>query len=768
MKMYQLLVPAMVLALILTPCSSLPQSGDETIRLWNEAYKIETGAKTRQEREKAAKLYEEVLARFEKQGKRQNVWAVATNLGRLNCDLGQYASAREYYQKAVDVAKSVASVDGQAQGLNGLGCVCWELGKFDKAITYFRQALEAYKNAGNTEGEAFTLNHIGEAYREQGQYAEAVTFYEKGLEISKKIASPEGEADVLHNLGEVSRLRGQYREAMDYYSKALTTYRLLGDTRHEGITLSNIGIVYGDWGRPDKAIEYYQQALAVFNSGGIIREEARTTMELGRIHQAREEYEEALAAFERARDLHKGMGVETSTPMKLIADLYLDMQKPKEAEPFVSQAKDPVVSGRLYITKGAYEEARRQYAKLLESAQTSGNVEELFTAHTGLGSAYEELQDYRKAEDHYKKGMGIVEEIRSRLLPAERKRFYNVRVNGFYRSAPAEGVSRVKMKLNEAGDSIATCEATRSRAFVDRWSGSSEAGFAGVPVAILAQERDLNARIVALKNSRASVPKERNPDRYAELSRDVVKAENELKAFVLELRKNYPHYAAFRYPPKSEPKNSALRADECVVMLDVDEKGVKVWLIKNRDIVRTSYEKWPEKELEAAVHQFRDPFENGGSGEFDPEMGHLLYRKLLLPVLIDVPPGTHLIIMPQGVLAALPFEALVVTGKETWKKTSSGAVSPALTYLGDVYPISYHQSITALTLARTRNSPNPTKDKALVLADPIFGPDDDRLHSGEREELKLQWQALPANIMSAACTNRLKFRRLALTGWLGP
>jgi len=58
------------------------------------------------------------------------------------------------------------------------------------------------------------------------------------------------------------------------------------------------------------------------------------------------------------------------------------------------------------------------------------------------------------AEEYYEKAMRLVEEIRSGLLPSERKNFFEVKIQGFARSDPARGLTRVRMKLNRADGSI--------------------------------------------------------------------------------------------------------------------------------------------------------------------------------------------------------------------------------------------------------------------------------------------------------------------------
>jgi len=764
----RLFAVAVTLILGLLPCAGLPQSKDHAVALWNEAWQIESNAKSRQELEQAARKYELALAAFEKIGDQEKMWCVATNLGKINCVLGDYNKGRDYYQKAVDVATKIGSTAGQAQGQSGLGGVAFDLGQFDKAIDHYRQALQAYRTSGNTEWEALTLNHIGEVHREKGQYAKAVEYYQQALDMSRKIGSPEGQADTLHNMGEVSRLQGQYSTAMKHYSKSLEIYRTLGDRLHEGIALTNIGNVYFERGQHDHAVDSYLQALAVLKQGGMLREEARTILNLGRIQQAGGKREEAEASLQKGFDLYRKIGVDVSRPAKLLGDFYLDMGDLEKANTFINQVNSSALSGRLYLIKKQFEQAAREYAKLLKSAEVSGNVEDLFTAHTGLGRVYEALEDYQKAASHYAKGMEMTEEIRSALLPSERQNFFEVRINGFARSDPAKGLTRVQMKLNESAESIAPSEATRARAFADRVSQRRNTGYSGAPQDVLSQEQALMAKVAALKKTRSKVPKDRNTQRYDELTRDVNKAEAEFQAFVDTLWKEHTAYAAIKYPRPVTLRESALRPGEHVIMFDVSDERVGAKLIIGKETASTFSTVYPIAELESDVRQFCEFFVPGRLRQFDPQLGKKLYSKLLAPVLTEVPKGTPLIIIPHEILAVLPFEALVVSGNVRWKRDREN-VPEGLTYLADLYPISYYQSITALTLVRTLGENRKAGDRLLVIADPVFQLKDERAQAVKQTDVASKDEESVSSLMTAIEEidgGSFKFRRLPETSVL--
>ena len=75
-----------------------------------------------------------------------------------------------------------------------------------------------------------------------------------------------------------------------------------------------------------------------------------------------------------------------------------------------------------------------------------------------------------------------------------------------------------------------------------------------------------------------------------------------------------------------------------------------------------------------------------------------MYTLLLRPVESTIPPGSTLMIVPDGNLGYLPFESLVVGSRHS----SSGEIQPA--YLLDRFAVAYGPSASALAAVQQANS----------------------------------------------------------------
>ncbi|MGC8659587.1 MAG: CHAT domain-containing tetratricopeptide repeat protein [Desulfomonilaceae bacterium] len=720
--------------------------------------------------EKAVECFEKSLTITKKIGDVEQQGRTLNSLAGVYNYWSQYEKAIEYLEKALVIRRKVGDVHGEGVTLNNIGESYRALGQYSKALERLQNCLEIGQKVGDVALEGSALNNIGLVYDAWGQYGKALEYFEKAISISRKIGQVRGEETTLNNIGNVYLSWGQYAKALDYYDKSLSISRKIGDLQQEGTTLNNISAIYIFSGQYTKATENLKEALSITKKIGDTMINGATLEGLGATYVQMGKFDEALDSFQEALQIYKKIGVPTGGVQVRIGNLFLDKGELNRAAPFVREVLDVGLFARFYLAQADYPNAENYYAKLLGTGEKRQDAGLLFTAYTGLGKVYEALDDYNKAQDYYEKGMKLTEEIRSGLLPSERKNFFEVKINGFYRSEPAKGLTRVRMKLNQAAQSIDSSEVTRARAFSDNIALRSERGFSGIPVDILEKEDALLSKLAALKKEILKTDKEKQPDRYENLQKEAHSAESELKDFIEMLWDKYKAYAAVKYPRPVTLKESALRPEECVVMFDVLGDGVGVKLIRDKKIDKTFYVKWDQKDLETDVVKFRKPFENLHFKEFNPDLAQTLYRKLLEQALADVPKGTPIIIIPDGSLALLPFEALVTGGKVTWNKGANGIDCPeGLTFLGDEHPISYYQSITALTLARTIGSMDKPKDQLLVIADPVFDLKDQRAQEAIQCQVAEREKKNNLELMQTiedCSSGSFRFKRLPQTGVL--
>lgn len=292
------------------------------------------------------------------------------------------------------------------------------------------------------------------------------------------------------------------------------------------------------------------------------------------------------------------------------------------------------------------------------------------------------------------------------------------------------------LKQKKLAQSIQPSEATRAREFADFLFQKAEGDYLDVPQEALEKEMAVNDRAASLKIALGVIPKATDQERFTTLNNQIKRAESEKKKFIQDLSKKYKEYSAVKYPKPVTLENCAIGPNEYVLVFDVLGEGLGVRLIKGKKVVSGALVPWALDQLEQEIRSFRRPFEEARLAGFSPDRAASLYEKVLKDAVSQVPEGSPITIIPDGLLALLPFEALVTGGKAKWTQGPWGDYPEGLSFLGDRNPLSYYQSITALTLARNLKQNPKGTGRVLVMADPVFQMADARLQSSP-SELKL-------------------------------
>ena len=729
--------------------------------------------------EKALDFYEKSLAIKQKIGDAHGEGTTLNNIGAVYKSWGQYEKSLEFFEKSLAISRKTGNVALEGTTLDNIGSAYYPLGQYEKAFEYFENSLAISKRIGNVRAQGITLNNIGVGLLDFGQYAKALDYLEQSLALNKKIGDAKNEGVSLNKIGVVYLALRQYTKALDYLEQSLAISRKIGDSSGAGAVLGEIGAVYRAFGQYTKALDYLDQSLAIRKKIGDVSGVGETLWNVGQTYAQMGKYDEAIKAANESLVIYERIGVPVQYIKDGIANFYLDAGRMAEAEPLINETKYNLTLGRFSLMKSDYRSAQRYYENDMKLAEKIGNVDLLFWGYTGLGRAYEGMQNYPEAEEYYEKAANQVEEIRSGILPSERKNFFEKKARGFARSDPAKGLTRVRIKLNHPDASTTPSELTKARSFADHLSQANSIGATNIPSNLIEKEQFYVNQLANLKkelikaqsivdnqpqtasigstnvpsgkiekedsylNQMAAIKKqwdkiylEKATNEHKGISKSVREAKDQLNSFVDGLWKDYPAYAAVKYPRPPSIQASALRPDECAIIFDVSGEGVGVILVRDKAVSKAFYLDLKLSDLEQDVVKFREPFEKLRLKDYDPELAKSLYDMLLRPALADVPKGAPLTIIPDGILAMLPFEALATGGQSTWTKSEKGFDYPqGLTFLGDERPISYYQSITALTLARTIGNKEKPKDSLLVVADPVFNMKDRRAQQASETRL---------------------------------
>jgi CHAT domain-containing protein len=440
------------------------------------------------------------------------------------------------------------------------------------------------------------------------------------------------------------------------------------------------------------------------------------------------DYPKALSYFEQALSVEKQIGVQTAQTEANIGDVYLEQGNKEKAYAIFKRLDMPLRLGRCYLQFQDYREARNEFLRILPAIENIGNSETLVADYIGLGLSHEGLQEYAVSREYYLKAVVSIEREREGLPESQRRNFFSGKMMGFSRLDPYEGLVRVSSRQDDASEAVYWAENTRARLLLEAMSHRSSDKSFNLPQNLSKKELDLTTRMAAAQKQ-MGVAREKNPDRYKVLVKELAALMGERDSLIALLRREYPQYAALQYPQPMRPKEFRLNAGEVLLEYEVAETETFAWLIRGGEILRAVTIPISRKKLAEEIRHYRGFFEGIKDykelSRFDPVAGKKLYDLLVKDLVRDLKEGEPIILVPDEVLAILPFETLVAAlpSKLEIRSGTLGPYPVGVTYLGDLHPITVYQSGTALSLARSTNGARTRKEeKMFVLADPIFDP----------------------------------------------
>ncbi|WP_299457106.1 ATP-binding protein [uncultured Microscilla sp.] len=182
-------------------------------------------------------------------------------LGIIYRNLGDYASAFEYYHRALKIAKKHQQGIQIGYSYNNIGEVFKFQKRYDEAVENMKNAIKVFVKLGNKSGEAYGYLRMGETFQEQKKYDEALKAFFKVKQIRESTKKKKSLDVALNRIGVVYNLQAKYEKALDYLNQALEMN--IKDKNLRGISdmQNDIAAVYLNQKNYTKAIEYAQKGL---------------------------------------------------------------------------------------------------------------------------------------------------------------------------------------------------------------------------------------------------------------------------------------------------------------------------------------------------------------------------------------------------------------------------------------------------------------------------------------------------------------------------
>lgn len=637
--------------------------------------------------------YQKALDLARREGLGSKVPGIQNNLGLVRYAQGRYEEAVQLYRSAWEEEVKAGDAESAAQSLGNIASVYLSWSRFPESEQAYRQALDSFQKAGNVQNAVNTRLNLGMLYTAWARYPEARTALEQGLGEARRLGLRQSEAYGLASLGSVHYATGQYDLAEQAYLDALRIDTDL-DLRLNIISVTlSLGTVYQAWGRTDLALQYYRRARTSAEELGIPDQAMSATYLIGSALQADGKLDEALVQFRSALEQAQDLG---RTPAELPAleamgtANFLKRDMPA-AEPWFRKAYDlalrldqPVMAARQLIHLGGVNEvtanraaALQMYTMALDRCRAAGSKADEATVLNNLGTLALDRGEYGEAEVRFLDAISVKEELRLTATGQTRMEFLATQLSS-YRWL----VSARILKGDPAGAFDAS-ELMKARWLADELgalAGDAAAPFQG----IRSVQRQIGEKTLIITFAGVDGP------------RPAVIAASRTRVVAHEL-------VLTGSPPSPKPVN-AESSDEPATSASPSSRGFLV--------VKAPPE---SNRLAALIREYRAllllPTPDPAERSVRDRLGRDLYRLLLEPVRESLEGKDELLVIPDGALYSLPFEALVL---------------PTGGYLAERFHVTYAPSLAVYELlakrpASTEGKPAAAPGRVLALGGANYG-----------------------------------------------
>lgn len=469
--------------------------------------------------------------------------------------------------------------------------------------------------------------NLGYIYFTKENYPKALSYTYKGI-------SPEGnrpeDIKAYRNLARCYQSMGKRDSAMFYFKKSIAlSESKVGNAYELGTSFLYFGEFYFKNKDYNKAREYFKKAYELFERifGQQNRDRIYALVKLGEVELAKGREKIALQLFQNA------------------INSWLPVNNSSEIIPIPG----PLPQVPEYYLPSAFFNKALALHRLWEK---TGDTLYLFESGRHLRATITLTDRIRSTYSSDESIIQLSQNIRQYLEQAMKTaiEIYNLTHNERY--------------LAEAFD---YSDRSKSALLLLAFRDLDEIAMGTVPRQVLDKERDLRNRIMGYKKLiyDQEISGHPNPSKVELWNGEVFKLERELESHIQFIRKNYPAYYARKYEGKGIDISSlqnVITAGESIIEYTLSDSTLYVFIL-NKQGLRVFTQKPPVRFF-SAVSEFLTAIQSGltvdANTQYQTFVDHAhLFHEILIKPYAKFLKTPKIIVIPEGILSHLPFEALL-------------------------------------------------------------------------------------------------------------
>ncbi|MBV8215988.1 MAG: CHAT domain-containing protein [Verrucomicrobia bacterium] len=522
------------------------------------------------------------------------------------------------------------------KALTQRGQQLYDEGDYPHAIALQQTAIVLAEDLHDLAGQADAARKLGATYAWQGKYREALQEDTEALTIVAPLPDSERKKRVrmatLNNIGNVYNLQRQFPLAEDYYQQALTIARELGDRAVIAKVSNNLGDLDLSENKIDAAESAGNESLKIADELKLGSTKAQALILLGLVAQNRRQFEQALTRYNEAYDLYKTEDFKEG----MIRALHQQ--------------------GETLLDSSKLDDAKVAFQKASALAEEIDIPDLLWPCYCNEAEIAVQKHDDQTAKLFFEQAIATIEDIRLDLSGGAQggAGFLTDKMVAYH------GLMRLLLAKGDLAEALVQAERAKGRALLDALNSGTQ-----LAQNLSKKESDeleqLSAGLAALNKEVLNLRQENKPDqtRLADLEVKRQHARNEIQAFLTDLGARAPQLERQAgLPFKMADATRILRNPEtaAVEYVVTDDKLYAFVLTLDRNPALVSID-ISSSDLKKLVSEFRSDLTNP-QHPIPKKSSQALYERAFAPVRPYLQGIENLIIVPDGPLWDLPFQAL--------------------------------------------------------------------------------------------------------------
>ena len=571
------------------------------------------------------------------------------NIGTLYYYQKDYDLAIKYFLKSLDW-QTMPPTSVQWDTYEGLSRAFRELGDFDQAHNYMG-LLEQHKrrelDKNSWQWASFLLDWSN-FYRSFEMPKEAIDYSQQAIEICYGIPRKETQdsitlADAFNNLGNGYLQSGNYPEAIKAFQNSLEINHILSDYRPASIAqnYNNLGYVYELSNQLEEAGKHLMEALKIKKQLNNSANLSSTLNNLGELRIKQKNYRKAIAHYQQA--------ICTSSP-----------------------TCDSITNDEIFSVEDLI--GGDQITAILN---LTGKAKALRL----LSQQENEPQYLLQAAETYALTSELIDHIRLSYLTDQSKTFLTQKTREIYEAALQTSLELYQQTKKESHfeAALAYSEKSKSIVLLEAVLKSDKQLFVGIDESLRIQELELKKALAKCETNMAKAKTKGDSTLIGQLAEEMVQINLEYNTLSDQIHQQYPEYYELMHNAGTaslrDIRQQLLKRGQALIEYFKGTDKLYVFIIKKRH--KEILELPLDFPLAAAIDSMRIGIYGPYIGERNlladelrrfqvlySDQANLLYQELFAPLEKGGLPK-KLIVVPDGVLGYLPFEALLASPVDT-------------------------------------------------------------------------------------------------------